>query len=310
MNITEEFSFTNEERAFNYILTITCLSGVIFNVRTLVLELKSFKPIAHRVMIFIIFITDFIWMMCNFIIFLYQSIIDRFSYGIACYLVPFSAVFLAGGSCIIMTYIAYERYRLIVKEQTISIRRMVISLLILWSWAFILGARPLFYSDPQDFGIEKTGTGIFCMIKWYDPRPEGRFHGYASFFTCGICICLMYFFYNRIYKHYREVTNNVANASSPHREEEKTFIFKLVGIVVLFVICWTPYFFLMLIQVIQNKPSQYIFEFIATFFVYTNPTCNAIFYSYPVKKDSLRINTDDEMIHIRVKSSPSSCIKN
>lgn len=297
MNSTdaEIFLFGAEQMVFSIWLSIACIIGLFCNLRTLYKEyedLKLQKLIPLRILILIVFATDFFWMFSHTFIYVGQTIKHRILTGFPCYFIPISGVWLASGSCVTMAYIAYERYRLIVKEKMVTMRHMTIWMVIIWSLSFLMGCMPAFYARAEDFGIEITSTGAFCMHKWYDPRPLGRIHSLLCILACSSSICFIAYFYRRVYQKYREVTNNVRDSAATSNEEEREVINKLVTIVYLFVGCWALYLFVMLIQVIVGHPLNSIYEGIATILVYFNPTFNALYYSYPKKQNRPVINIE------------------
>jgi len=304
--------FGSEQIVFSVWLTFACISGLLCNIRTLYKEYQQIKSqplIPLRVLILIVFLTDFIWMFSHSIIYFMQTVEKRMLTGFGCYFIPISGVWLASGSCVTMAYIAYERYRLIVCEKMVTMKHMIFWMTIIWSLAFIMGCMPAFYKEEKDFGIEVTSTGAFCMHMWYDSRPLGRAHGILSILSCSFSILFIAYFYHRVYKKYREVTGNILVVRTNVKEEEKEVVHKLVMIVYLFIACWLLYLFVMLIQVIVGHPLNSIYEGIATILVYLNPTFNALYYSYPsAKKEDKKPNPSPISIAGSTKSASQSGI--
>lgn len=274
------------ELIFSWWMTLSCLLGTGLSVWSVWNEClcqtnRNNKGYLNSIMGWI-FCTDFVWMMSSTMLFGIQSIQQRFLWTFSCWYIPFSSVLFASSSCMTMTYLAFERYRIIVLEQRISLRSMIGFMSLIWALALVMGTFPLWNLDLDH--VQRSPTGVFCMNQWYLDVPTMKAHSAICVSTLLASLMCTCFCYVAIYKKYRSVSGQVRVLSSTETlnrtlEEERTVTRKLVWMVGGFVSCWVLYFFVMMLQLATNQPSNGIYEFIATWLVFSTPTCNSCIFA-------------------------------
>jgi hypothetical protein len=274
-------SFSSTELAFAWWMTLSCTVGAILSARSVWTEVHSTfgaqSGYVKTVLVFI-FCTDTLWMSTTALLFWIQAIQGSFLWTVSCPYIPFSSVLFASGSCMSMAYLAVERYRMVVKEQRVAKGTMLKAMTVIWCHAALMGTFPLW--NLNNGHVNRSPARVFCMNQWYINTPTMRAHSAICVLSLCTSLCCTIYCYVSIYSKYKYVTLQVRMISSSDTlqqadQEERAVIHKLVGIVIGFTGCWILYFFVMMIQLATHEPSPAVFEGIATWLVFSTPTCNA-----------------------------------
>jgi hypothetical protein len=195
-----------------------------------------------------------------------------------CKTMAITAVWFCCQSVLALMLVACERYSVIVKQRKWSRRRLGIYICSCWLFSAGLSFSQLIFSSV---GYEISSAHFFCVARWYG-HNGGFIYGWISAVTLitglSVTACAYYGIWRHVKQssvHVRRMTNE-QDAKRISRDVQLSF--RMAILVCVFIVCWSPYLYNFLYQVIRKERSSYELDAVSTWLGYTNSFFNPALY--------------------------------
>src|SRR5579872_2869680 len=189
---------TYEQRIGSASLSTICIMSVMLNLSIVGLMYRkhmSSKSTPVNVWLVSLFSTDGLLGIVDGPIFLYNAINGRWTDS-TCHTIAVTSVMFCCQSVLTLTFIALERYFVIVRKRKFPTEWHIPCMAFCWILSFCLGSMSVFDSDIFPYG--PSASGFFCVGHWFAPGLGTMFPVVAIsiLFTC---LTVTAYLYRKIY---------------------------------------------------------------------------------------------------------------